>query len=351
LNLSGASFAPQGTGLDAVVTAALRFQAENSSGPVLESLIVEDCPQLTSSPFRNAWQTAINTKKPVLASLRVLSLARSGEVCANFHFSLPRFQYAAPNLEILDLDSVAYPSCGLNPSISTKGMPNSIDWPSHWAIQPSLNLLRDLATSMPGWRRLKVCRFGAKALRETDHTCLSIVMLGSSRPWVNVSTAVVAHACAASTSLEEICASNSPTFAWNELLRLLNPTRPPLRVLHFSRSGGLHGRDVHMRDLANALTESSWVCDTLEEIDVSDNRSVADKDAEALAACYRLRKINFSGTGVTEKGLLTILREAQLRGALEAMEIKVEGCRSMPRSVRQAGALGPLALAKSVGIL
>lgn len=336
LNLSGANFAPRGTGLDAVVTAALRFQAENSSGPVLETLIVEDCPQLTHLPLRGMCEMAIKSMRPVLASLRVLSLARSGELYPCFHFSLPRFQYAAPNLEILDLDSVAFALGGWTPNLSNRGMPQSIDWPATWAIQPSISLLDDFITLKPRWLRLKVCRLGARAQ----------IGPGTSRL---TDVATVAQLAAASTCLEEISTANCAAIAWNELLRLLSPTKPPLRVLDVSRSGGLQRH--YTCDLASALTECSWVCDTLEEIDVSGNPWVTDQDAEALAACDRLRRINFSGTGVTEKGLLAILRQAQHRGSLKSMNIEVGGCRAMSRTVRLACALGPAALARSVGLI
>lgn len=204
--------------MDLVVRAVLSAASSAPGPPSLEALRVEGCPTLTHQALRAAADASVEARRPLLAALKTLSLARSAggrmpfvvgaagrkrfgkssfavllsrgvapswplflltlspamppSLChappgarGVFVVPLARLQYAAPNLEVLDLTglcSIFGWSCPLPADPTLRALLHAEE-PGLPGLQPAAPGLPSTGGGgdAPGWPALRVCRLAA----------------------------------------------------------------------------------------------------------------------------------------------------------------------------------------------
>ena len=315
LDLSFAQIAPKSTGINTVLRHILPIQAENAvHGPVLEELKLEGLPQLSHLPFQAICTAAVASSNPLLSALTFLSLNESADHQSNFSLNIPRLQFTAPNIEHLGLFHVAL-SSGWTPSVNNHH-----------------HLPDGTVVSLPevGWKRLKTLLLSRFSVHSGSTTMMD----------------EFAVSCMIHKSLQlQVLHLNYFTDSRFSLGGGVIPQLQTLKELSLAKSTVERGRSERHNTFALLFAYRCGITSNIQRLSVAGCRySFDDKVCEEMVSSavldnserWCLKHLDATDTAITEKGLKVVLKCVQEIGCLDEFVIVIEGCRYVPRDIRQA---------------
>ena len=323
LKLSGIREKPLVNRLETLLFSIFRIQAENPRGPVLEHLSMKDCARLSLRPLYDISSQSVQDGRQLLSALTFLSFARSTPDCLSAsNIDIVDLQYAAPNIEVFDLN---FYGGGVGWTMLPGPRWTGRLWPEeHNAV---------------GWPKLRAFGIGC-----IDHPAEEYGGCFADND-------VLEQALSHSLVLEEVDLSNLHHQSHIPLPLFFLNFACPLRRFAFRNNDSIcfHNDTAWMAfngDFvvdegdedppgANFLSNLPGLVDSLEELNAAKTSSfVTDESLEVLIMCRNLKYLNASFTNISVAGLKHFLR--YFKGNKQELRLKLEGCRSLPREVRQA---------------